>query len=48
MDDNLPFPDSVRRRPGMYIGDNLEPAGSLQMVMELVSNAIDQHSASRR
>jgi DNA gyrase subunit B len=45
MHDKLPFPESVRRRPGMYIGDNLEPAGSLQMVMELVSNAIDQHLA---
>jgi DNA gyrase subunit B len=38
--------DSVRRRPGMYIGGT-GPDGVLHLVWALVGNAIDQHWAGR-
>ena len=42
----LQFRDSVRLRPGMYIGGTGEQ-GVLELVSELVANAIDQHWAGR-
>ena len=41
----LDFPDFIRKRPGMYVGDLATSAD--HMILELVANAVDQHLAGR-
>ena len=41
----LDFPDFIRKRPGMYVGDAAE--GADHMVLEVVAHAVDQHLAGR-
>jgi DNA gyrase subunit B len=38
---------AARKRPGMYVGDATSGDGVLNMVLELVANACDQHFAGR-
>lgn len=45
MVDELAMREGVRKRPGMYVGDTTTGRGVLQLVLELVANAYDQHLA---
>lgn len=38
----LPFPECVRKRPGMYVG-NLDGNGNLTCLREIVNNSVDEH-----
>jgi DNA gyrase subunit B len=38
----LPYPENVRRRPQVYIG-NLDNVGSLTCLREIVNNSVDEH-----
>jgi DNA gyrase subunit B len=44
--ETLPF-EAVRRRPAMYVGDTEGGSGIVNMVLEVVANACDQHLAGR-
>lgn len=35
--------DAVRKRPGMYVGDVNDGSGRLQLLWELLANALDEH-----
>lgn len=37
----------VRQRPGMYVGNTDDGSGVLNVLLELLSNAVDQHLAGR-
>jgi DNA gyrase subunit B len=39
----ISFPDVVRRRPGMFIGDTESADGVKHFALELIDNAIDEH-----
>ena len=38
----LPFPENVRKRPQVYLGD-LDDLGSLTCLREIVNNSVDEH-----
>ncbi|HEY0133394.1 MAG TPA: ATP-binding protein [Nannocystis sp.] len=40
--ESLTLRESVRRRPGMYAGDTATGDGALHLVLEVLSNAVDQ------
>jgi topoisomerase-4 subunit B len=44
--DRKPSPEDVRARPGMFVGA-VDANGILQLIMELVGNAIDHHLAGQ-
>lgn len=35
--------DAIRKRPGMYVGDTHDGSGRLQLLWELLANALDEH-----
>lgn len=43
----LTFPENVHRRPGMYVGDVDTEMAALNLVYEVLSNAVDEHLAGR-